>query len=272
MACKHRPQSRLHTFQLAHREAREQGRAAQQAIIKDRWFEATPQFHSHVRIAKKHLENAVATGKKEGLTDKIPIAATGVGIDFAKASIPLKVENPETEVPQLEIKVVKKDGTLVKSRRLEIKVVKKDGTLDKRCKLNTLRVESDQVASQAPSSGKVVVLVSKAGPESRRLKVKGIKKDGTLDKRFTLRKKAKEEELKKQLGHMSAEEQLKHLSWMIRGSKITKSLVIRYVKSIEKESEKKGNPEELAKVDYKAWLKHLTGQWFAARYHPMDSI
>ena len=258
-----------------------------------------------MRIAKKHLENAVATGKKEGLTDKIPIAATGVGIDFAKASIPLKVENPETEVPQLEIKVVKKDGTLVKSRRLEIKVVKKDGTLDKRCKLNTLHVKSDQVASQAPSSGKVVVLISKAGLESRRVLVKGVKKDGTLDNRYNLktlvkeihqlvstaeaeaekakdeakiaRKKAEEEEeeeLKKKLGHMSHEEQFKILKdkFIVGNEKITKSLVIRYVKAMEKESEKKGNPEEFAKVDYKAWLRHLTGEWRAARDRFIDLI
>ena len=293
----------------AHAEAKEQGRDAQQAI-RNRWYEANPRHKWIVRRntaykllqmnAPEHVVHEALRGERKQ------------GLEFLKASIPPKVENPETEVPQpvaatrvkSRRRVVLVSKARPESRRLKVKGIKKDGTPDKRCKLNTLQVKSDQVASQAPSSGQVVVVVRKAGLETRRVLLKGVKKDGTLDKRYNLkrmvteihqlvstaeaeaekakdeakiaRKKAEEEEeeLKKKLGHMSHEEQFKLLKYKIRvgSEKITKSLVIRYVKAMEKESEKKGNPEEFAKVDYKAWLRHLTGEWRAARDRFIDLI
>ena len=306
----------------AHAEAKEQGRDAQQAI-RNRWYEANPRHKWIVRRntayklwqmnAPEHVVHEALRGEKKQ------------GLEFLKTSIPPKeanpetevpqpVENPETEVPQpvaaTRVKsrrqVVLVSKARPESRRLKVKGIKKDGTPDKRCKLNTLQVKSDQVASQAPSSGQVVVVVRKAGLETRRVLLKGVKKDGTLDKRYNLkrmvkeihqlvstaeaeaekakdeakiaRKKAEEEEeeeeLNKKLGHMSHEEQFKLLKYKIRvgSEKITKSLVIRYVKAMEKESEKKGNPEEFAKVDYKAWLRHLSGEWRAARDRFIDLI
>ena len=131
------------------------------------------------------LQEALAIGKNEGLTDKFPIGATGVGIDFAKASVPLKVENPETEVPQQIA------ATLVRSRRLKVKGVKKDGTLDKRCKLKTLvraAATFDQLASQAPSTGKGVVVVSTAEAEAAKKNAVGTGAPSVYRKRMQRRR------------------------------------------------------------------------------------